>query len=51
MVFNKGINRNVLENLYMFVIYIFCVIWIKWDSQVISNWMWLQFAPYVKSKS
>ena len=27
------------------------VILIKWDSQVMSNWMWLQFAPYVKSKS
>ena len=27
------------------------MILIKWDSQVISNWMWLQFALYVKSKS
>ena len=27
------------------------LILIKWDSQVMSNWMWLQFALYVKSKS
>ena len=42
---------KIIWNPWNMCVFSLWVIFIKWDSQVISNWMWLQFAQYVKSKS
>ena len=42
---------ELMEHSWKFESFNVGVILIKWDGQVMSKWMWLQFAPYVKLES